>query len=596
MAYHPFRHLGLKVLAIALAALLWLTVAGEHVVERSLRVPLEFRNVPQRLEIVGDPPATVDVRLRGSSALLGRLDPGEIVAVLDLSAARPGSRLFHLRNDEVRAPFGVEVAQVMPSTLPLELRSRRAASCRCPVDPTASPRPASWSAAVTSEPATVSRRPGEPRPSARGGDDRAGERRRQPRSASATWSPSAWPTPRSGSCTPQSATVIVEILPAPVERELTGVPVRWRNLGGGTAGAGRADARAGHRPRAAGCAGRPAGRGDRRLRGPCRARGRPVQSPGPGRSVRDLRRQHDHPQRRRGDDQVGSHGAASQQHAPVRAPTNNVPCRICSEPTASAGKAGEYPLDHDTVARLGAALVRAMRRPANAPLRFIVGRDTRESGEWIERELARGAGSAGATITSAGVIPTPAIAYVTREMGFDAGLVISASHNPFQDNGIKVFSGRARSSPRRSSARSRRSSPPTAGRVPASARRAASTQVDVVDAYIAHARLRAAGSGAPGPLPDRRSMRPTARRPTVAPRLFDELGFDVHLLGVHAGRAQHQPRLRLDPPRGARASRARARLPHGRRVRRRRRPRDLRRCRPDRVVDGDAVLLMCAAT
>src|SRR5918992_2656252 len=107
------------------------------------------------------------------------------------------------------------------------------------------------------------------------------------------------------------------------------------------------------------------------------------------------------------------------------------------------GKAGDYPLDHETVARLGAALVRAMSgSTARRPLRFIVGRDTRESGEWIERELARGIRSAGAGLTSAGVIPTPAVAYVTRSMAYDAGLVISASHNPFQDNGIKVFSGR----------------------------------------------------------------------------------------------------------------------------------------------------------
>src|ERR687889_889069 len=108
------------------------------------------------------------------------------------------------------------------------------------------------------------------------------------------------------------------------------------------------------------------------------------------------------------------------------------------------GKAGDYPLDHETVARLGGALVRAMAgtRRTDKPLRFLVGRDTRESGEWIERELARGIHDAGAEITTAGVIPTPAIAYVTRAMGFDAGLVISASHNPFQDNGIKVFSGR----------------------------------------------------------------------------------------------------------------------------------------------------------
>src|SRR6185295_19648747 len=99
MAYHPFRHLGLKVLAIALATLLWLTVAGEHIVERSLRVGLEFRNLPPQLEIVGDPPTSVDVRLRGSSALLSRIEPREIVAVLDLGTARPGPRMFHLRND-----------------------------------------------------------------------------------------------------------------------------------------------------------------------------------------------------------------------------------------------------------------------------------------------------------------------------------------------------------------------------------------------------------------------------------------------------------------------------------------------------------------
>src|SRR5437868_11089257 len=94
MRYHPFRHYGHKGLAIALATLLWVTVAGEHVVERSLRVPLEFRNIPTQLEIVGSPPDNVDVRVRGSSALLSRVQPGEIVAMLDLSAARAGSRLF----------------------------------------------------------------------------------------------------------------------------------------------------------------------------------------------------------------------------------------------------------------------------------------------------------------------------------------------------------------------------------------------------------------------------------------------------------------------------------------------------------------------
>src|SRR5262249_42660816 len=74
--------------------------------------------------------------------------------------------------------------------------------------------------------------------------------------------------------------------------------------------------------------------------------------------------------------------------------------------------------------------------------RILVGRDTRESGAWIEQALARGVSAEGAQLVSAGVIPTPAVAYLTRSMDFDAGVVISASHNPFQDNGIKVFSGR----------------------------------------------------------------------------------------------------------------------------------------------------------
>jgi phosphoglucosamine mutase len=103
------------------------------------------------------------------------------------------------------------------------------------------------------------------------------------------------------------------------------------------------------------------------------------------------------------------------------------------------GVAGQYPLDRPTVRRLGAALVRALRV---AEPQFLVGRDTRESGTWIEAELAHGASGEGAVVTSAGVVPTPAIAYLTRTSTYDAGVVISASHNPFADNGIKVFSGR----------------------------------------------------------------------------------------------------------------------------------------------------------
>ena len=122
MAYHPFRHLGLKVLAIILASVLWFTVAGEHVVERSLRVPLAVRNLDTTLEIVGELPAAVDVRVRGSAAQLSRLDSGDVVAMLDLSTARTGpARLFHLRTDEVIVPYGIDVAQVLPPTISLSI-------------------------------------------------------------------------------------------------------------------------------------------------------------------------------------------------------------------------------------------------------------------------------------------------------------------------------------------------------------------------------------------------------------------------------------------------------------------------------------------
>src|ERR1043166_9504774 len=74
------------------------------------------------------------------------------------------------------------------------------------------------------------------------------------------------------------------------------------------------------------------------------------------------------------------------------------------------GKAGTYPLDHPDRKRLGAAVVRALPHGTAGP-RILVGRDTRESGSWIEAELAHGAAAEGATVTSAGVIPTPGVAY-----------------------------------------------------------------------------------------------------------------------------------------------------------------------------------------
>src|SRR6201991_1911455 len=104
------------------------------------------------------------------------------------------------------------------------------------------------------------------------------------------------------------------------------------------------------------------------------------------------------------------------------------------------GKAGEFPLDEQTVERIGYALVTNLAAELGRSPRLVIGRDTRESGPLIESALTLGALAAGATVESAGVITTPGVAYITRARGLDAGVVISASHNPYRDNGIKVFS------------------------------------------------------------------------------------------------------------------------------------------------------------
>ena len=120
MAYHPFRNLGLKFLSTLVAFLLWLIVAGERVVERVMRAPVEFQNLPAGLELVGNPPDTVEVRLRGSSGALSRMAAGDMSAVIDLATARPGRRLFHITQSQVNVPYGIDIVQVGPSTLTME--------------------------------------------------------------------------------------------------------------------------------------------------------------------------------------------------------------------------------------------------------------------------------------------------------------------------------------------------------------------------------------------------------------------------------------------------------------------------------------------
>jgi phosphoglucosamine mutase len=104
------------------------------------------------------------------------------------------------------------------------------------------------------------------------------------------------------------------------------------------------------------------------------------------------------------------------------------------------GVAGQFPLDRKTVYAIGLALAHSLRRQTENP-HVLLGMDTRESGPWIAATLTHGLRQGGVDVTSAGVIPTPGVAYLARTRGLAAGIVISASHNPWEDNGIKIFGG-----------------------------------------------------------------------------------------------------------------------------------------------------------
>lgn len=232
MAYYPFRNLALKFLAISLAVLLWFTVSGEPtIVERGLRIPLEFQNIPDGLEIVGDMPDTIDVRVRGSSAILSRLEPGEVVAVLDLQTARPGSRLFDLVTEQVRAPFGVDVAQVAPATIALDLE-RSGPPREVPIVPAVEgePAPGYVVGEVSSEPATVLVVGPESRL------QQLTEAMTEPVVVAGATAPVTAevtvgvPDLALRLSVPRRAVVTVDVVPAPAERTLREVPVHVRNV------------------------------------------------------------------------------------------------------------------------------------------------------------------------------------------------------------------------------------------------------------------------------------------------------------------------------------------------------------------------------
>jgi YbbR domain-containing protein len=233
MAYHPFRHLGLKFISVAVALGLWFTVAGEETVERNLAVPLELRNRSEQLELVGALPTTVDVRVRGRAGLVSQLDAGAVRAMLDLTSARAGRRYFSLSRKQVRVPFGIDVVEVSPNSV--TLRFEKSVKRRVPVVPVTEGEPAAGFAAgkATVEPATVDV----------SGPESAVERikevatepvsvggaRETVRESVAIGMPDPTLRLEPG----LTALVIVPVAALPVERSLSQVPVHLRNLGKG---------------------------------------------------------------------------------------------------------------------------------------------------------------------------------------------------------------------------------------------------------------------------------------------------------------------------------------------------------------------------
>jgi len=233
IARFVFGNAWLKLLSLGIALGLWMVVSGQETVERGLRVPLELTQVPAGLELLGDVPATVDVRVRGASGTLSRVAAGDVVAVLDLHTAQTGRRLFPLTPEQVRVPFGVEIMQVLPSAVTMVFE--RSTSREVPIAPAVDGRPAPGYivGTLSSEPRAVEVIGPE------SAVKRATEVVTEPVSVAGATGPVKQtviiglldPALRLKSA--RAASVTVQIVRAPLERTFRNAPVHLRNLGAG---------------------------------------------------------------------------------------------------------------------------------------------------------------------------------------------------------------------------------------------------------------------------------------------------------------------------------------------------------------------------
>jgi len=130
----------LKIVSLFLATLLWAAVSTEATSEIGLEVPLEYRNIPARLEITGDVTNTVQVRLRGSPNVLKDVTSKDVATTIDLSKMRIGEKIVALSPQNVDAPFGAEVIRVNPSSVRFTLE--RTLSKTVPIVPSMAGQPA----------------------------------------------------------------------------------------------------------------------------------------------------------------------------------------------------------------------------------------------------------------------------------------------------------------------------------------------------------------------------------------------------------------------------------------------------------------------
>src|SRR4029450_8063457 len=221
-------------------------------------------------------------------------------------------------------------------------------------------------------------------------------------------------------------------------------------------------------------------------------------------------------------------------------------------------------LPPDLARSIGRAAVTVIARDRREPPTFVIGRDTRASGPLLEDALVDGIVAGGGNAIRAGVVPTPAVAYLTTELGVESGVVISASHNPPEDNGIKFFGFRGfKLSDRLEDEIEAEISAGGGEGVPAGR----------------ELPMPSGGSGYPHPVGRRRPPPPPPRLPPRRPRTPGRRGDRDPR---RAGRLEHQRRLRRALPRGGRGSGRRPRPPRRGRARRRRRPRAVRRRRRER--------------